>query len=267
MMKNSMIILVTFRAILRDRILHTLLGVALLLFLLVPIFSLFSMRQVQELSVSLCLSALSLVLLVLSILLGASSVWRDIERRYTASVLGLPVSRRSYLLGKFFGIALFLLGCTLILGLASALAIHFSALQYPSHRPVVWTNLAVAVTADGLRYILLTACALLFSALSTSFFLPIFGTLAVYFAGTASQQVMEYVSGDIGQKMPHIFKLLVKGVYYVIPNFSAFNFNVQAIYGLPITFADIGYCFLYFLIYTVILLSIAVWAFGRRELP
>ncbi len=181
-------------------------------------------------------------------------------------MLGLPLSRRAYLLGKFFGIALFLLGCTLLLGLASAVAIHFSALQYPSQRPVIWSNLAVAVVGDGLRYVLLAAFALLFSALSTSFFLPIFGTIAVYFAGTASQQVMEYVSGEVGQKMPALFKLLVKGIYYVVPNLSAFNFNVQAIYGLPISPADIGYTLLYFLVYTTILLSVAAWAFGRREL-
>ncbi len=86
---------VTVRSILRDRVLHALLGVALLLFLLVPVFSLFSMRQVQELSVTLCLSALSLVLLVLSVLLGASSIWRDIERRlYRLGVGASPFPAR-----------------------------------------------------------------------------------------------------------------------------------------------------------------------------
>lgn len=266
-MNASLLILaVTVRSIFRDRVLHALLGVALLIFLLVPVFSLFSMRQVQELSVSLCLSTLSLVLLVFSVLLGASSVWRDIERRFTATVLGLPLSRRAYLLGKFFGVAAFLLICSLLLGLASAAAIHFSALQYPSPRPVVWTNMVIAVAGDGLRYVLLAACALLFSSLSTSFFLPVFGTLAVYLAGTASQQVMEYISGEVGQKMPVFFKVLVKGIYYVIPNLSAFNFDVQAIYGLPISLADVGYSLLYFLVYTLIVLSVAVWAFGRREL-
>ncbi|MGA2152083.1 MAG: ABC transporter permease, partial [Geobacteraceae bacterium] len=79
--------------LLRDRLLQAVLGVAAVMLLLVPSLSTFSMRQVQELAITLSLSSISLVLLVLALLLGSSAVWRDIERRYTASILALPVSR------------------------------------------------------------------------------------------------------------------------------------------------------------------------------
>ena len=257
----------TLRAILRDRILHALLGVAVLLMALVPVLSLFSMRQVQELSITLSLGTISLVLLILAVLLGASSIWRDIERRYTASVLGLPISRSSYLVGKFCGVALFLMACAVVLGLASAAAITIASAQYPSQLPILWTHIAAAVAATGLKYVLLCAFAFLLSALSTSFFLPIFGTLSIYLAGSASQQVIEYLSGDYGKQVSGVAKGVIHGLYYLLPNFSAFDLQVQAIYDLPLSGSGLLLTFLYFAVYTAILLSLAVWVFSRRELP
>lgn len=259
--------LLTLKWALRDRLLHAILAVALLLFFLVPAFSLFSMRQVQELSITLSLSAISFVLFLLTTLMGSSSIWRDVERRYTASVLGLPISRTSYLLGKFSGIALFIGVCSILLSIASCVVIAISSAQYPSDIPIHWQNIVLAMAADTLKYILLASVAILFSTLSTSFFLPFFGTISIYLAGNASQEVYEYISGDFGKKLSTPVLAFIKGTYYVIPNFSAFNLKVQAIYGLPLSLPGMSYIVLYFLIYTSILLYISVWIFSRRELP
>lgn len=258
---------VAWKWTLRDRVFHALLGVALLLFLLVPTFSVFSMRQVQELSITLSLSAISVVLLVLATFLGGSSVWRDVERRYINSVLGLPISRAQFLMGKFYGIVSLIVGCALLLGLVSLVVIALSSAQYPSTQPIPWLNIVAAIGFDALKYILLAAFATLFSALSTSFFLPYFGTLSVYFAGSASQDVFEYISGDYGHSISPLFKAMVKVVYYLVPNFSAFDLKVQAVYGLPLAPAGLGYTVLYFLVYLAILLLLSIWTFSRRELP
>lgn len=257
---------VSLRWIVRDRLLHAIVGVALLLLLLVPAFSLFSMRQVQELAITLSLSAVSAVLLVIAVLLGASSIWRDIERRYSTAVLTLPLPRTAYLLGKFCAIALFLCLCAALLGGVSAVAIMFVAGGYPSDLPILWLNISAAVAMDALKYILLAAVGLLFSCISTSFFLPIFGTIAIYLAGSASQEVYEYISGEFGRTFSPLMLALLKGVYYLLPNFAAFNLKVQAIYGLPLSLSGLVFTCLYFFVYTAILLALSVWTFSRREL-
>lgn len=256
----------TLKWALRDKIFHAVLGVAVVLFLLVPTFSLFSMRQVQELAITLSLTAVSVVLLLLSVLLGAFSVWRDIEKRYVTSVLGLPLSRASYLLGKFSGIVLILASCSLFLGCISFLVIKIAAAQYPSEISIQWLNIAVAMLFSTLKYILLVAVAMLLSSFSTSFFLPIVGTISVYLAGSASQDVLEYISGDYGRTISPLFKMMIKIVYYLLPNFAAFNLNVQAIYGLPLAAISLGYTCLYFILYTSIVLYLTVWIFSRRDL-
>jgi Cu-processing system permease protein len=259
-------ILLTLRWAFRDRLLHAVLGVALFCMFLVPVFSSFSMRQVQELAITLSLSAISGILLILATVLGASSIWRDIERRYATSVLSLPVSRAAYVIGKFFGIAIFLIVSAVLLGLLSAVVIVIASMQYPSTTPVHWTTLGLCIAADCMKYILLAAVALLFSCVSTSFFLPFFGTIAFYFAGSSSQEVFEYISGELGRTISGPVKFLVKGLYYLLPNLSAFNLKIQAIYGLSLSMSGLLYTLLYFLLYTSILLFVSVWFFTRREL-
>lgn len=256
----------TMRCFLRDRILFALLGAAGLLLLLIPAMSSFSMRQVQELSITLSLSANSFLLLILATLLGSASVWGDIERRYTAGLLGLPLSRRSYLLGKFTGIAVFLLACCAILAVAGLAVIAIAKSQYPAASDPQWWVILLASAMIGLKYVLLAAFAMFFSTLSTSFFLPIFGTLGVYFAGTASQEVFEYLNSDIAENLSPLVKSCAEAFYYILPNFSAFDLKVQAVYGLPLDAMSLLGTLLYFLAYLAVLLTLSVWLFERRDL-
>jgi len=251
----------------RDRILHAVIAVALLMLLLVPLVSIFSMRQVQELATSIALSGFSFVLLIVSLLLGASSIWKDIEKRYSASILTLPVSRSSYLLAKFLSISIFLCICAVVLGTVGALVVKIAAQQYPSDIPVSWPLYILALVADTVKYILLACVAILLSSVSTSFFFPFFGTIALYLAGSASQEVFEYVTGKHGQDLSAPALIAIKGAYYLVPNFSAFNFKVQAVYALDVSAPSILYPLAYGLIYIGILLVLATAAFERRQLP
>jgi ABC-type transport system involved in multi-copper enzyme maturation permease subunit len=262
-----LVVTMTLRSIVRDRVLHALLVGASLIFALVPVFSLFSMRQTQELSITLALSGISFILLIFSVLYGASSIWRDIEKRYTSALLGLPLSRGSYLVGKFIGIALFLLGATAVLACASLGVISMGAAQYASDIPVSWWAVSIAILGNGLKYVLLMAIGLLLSSVSTSFFFPVFGVLAIYFAGSASQEVMEYISGEMGQQMSVVTQMTIRGVYWLIPNFSAFDFHVEAIYALPITVERLAVMLAYFAVYTAAVIALATLSFGKRELP
>jgi len=253
--------------LLRDRILYAVLGVATFMLCMVPALSSFSMRQVQELSITLSLSTISAVLLVVTLLLGSSSIWRDIERRHIATVLALPISRDCYLLAKFFSIGAFIILTGVVLALTSTAMIALAATQYPSDLPLAWGNILLAIGVDILKYLLLAALAVLFSAVSTSFFLPFFVTLAIFLAGSASQEVYEYVSGQLAPQIAPFQVQVIKAVYYLLPNFSAFNFKVHAVYALPVSAEAILFPLGYALIYGGVVLGTAIWAFNRRELP
>lgn len=257
---------VNLRAIFRDRILHAILGAMLVILLLVPSISSFSMRQVQELAISLALSGVSFFLLVMAILLGASSIWRDIEQRYTTSVLTLPVSRTTYILAKFAAISIFLFAAGCLLGLCSVPLVSLSAASYPSEQPILWSNFILALGGDIVKSMLVAAIALLLSTISTSFYLPFFGTVVIFMCGSASQEVYEYVTGEFGREMNPAAITSIKAVYYLLPNLSAFNYKVQAVYALPIPLLQISWSLVYGAVYIAIILGVAMYAFNRRVL-
>lgn len=259
------VISVTMKSLFRDRVFHGILMVAVIL-PLIPLLSTLSMRQVTELSITLTLSLLSFLLLLLATFLGGTSLWKDMERRYTFSVLSLPMTRASYLLGKFAGIALFLTVTTLLLGLVGCVVIWVVSLGYPPDRPVVWANIVLAVLFDTVKYILLVAFAVLFSTVSTSFFLPIFGTIATFLVGNSSQQVYDYIHSQAGQILPAFIRQCATALYYVLPNFSAYDFTVNAIYGVPVDPGGVLLILVYSLVYIAIVLSLAIAVFSRREL-
>jgi len=255
----------TLKGIFRDRVFQGIL-VAALLFPLIPYIATLSMRQVSELSLTLSLSLISFIFLLLSVFLGGTSLWRDIERRYTYGVLGLPISRGGYLLGRFGGTALFLLLVAVVLGVAAFLVVSWAGTFYPPDRPVVWRNLALCILFDAMKYILVVACAFLFSSLSTSFFLPVFGTLALFLAGNVTQQVYDYIHSAAGANLSPLVKQAATGLYYLLPNFNAFNLKVNAIYGIPLSSSGLFLTACYFVVYISVLLSLSVVIFTRREL-
>lgn len=260
------IIGVTLKGIFRDRVFQGIIALAML-FLFIPSVASLSMRQVTELSVTLSLSLISFILLLLSVFLGATSLWKDMERRYTFSVLSLPLSRSSYLFGRFFGLALFLLLTSVLLGTVACLVIKIASGIYPSDRPIVWSWLLLAIVFSTLKYILLVGVALLLSTVSTSFFLPIFGTICVFLASGITQQVYEYVNSPVAvQTVSPLMKPVVSLVYYMLPNLAGFDLKVNAIYSIAPNLSGLGITFAYFVAYTAILLGGAALLFNRREM-
>lgn len=259
------IIVLTLKGIFRDRVFHGIMVTACA-FLLIPVIASLSLRQITELSLTLSLSLISFILLLLAVFLGGTSLWKDIERRYTFSVLGLPLSRQRYLLGRFGGTALFVLLTAAVLGVAAFVVVLYSNTLYPSERPIIWSTMALCIFFDALKYILLIAVAFLFSTVSTSFFLPVFGTIATFLTGGVTQQVYEYINSPAAKKLSPVVKQIAAGLYYLLPNFSAFDLKVNTIYGLPVPVDGLLLTVAYFVVYVGALLSISAAIFLRREM-
>lgn len=263
-----MVAAITLKGIVRDRIAQAIVLVSLL-FLAIPSVASLSMRQVTELSITLSLSLLSFIMLLLSVFLGATSLWKDMERRYTFSVLSLPVSRSCYLLGRFLGLSFFLVMTAILLGGMACLAIGVSSTLFlsPAGQPIVWWYIVAAIGFSVLQYILLVAVAMLFSSVSTSFFLPVFGTICIYLASSITQQVYDYVHSAVSAKtIGPVLKMMATSVYYLLPNLSGFDLKVNAIYSVAPSGTGLLLTLGYFFTYTLILLGAAMMLFNRREM-
>ncbi len=136
-----------YREAVRARILHGLLGAALA----TCIYSLFiaglSLHQEPRVIADIGIASISLYAVLVAILLGATSLYRELELKTIFPILARPIRRHEYLLGKYFG-TLATLAVFIMLDAAAVLAL-LAAQTAESIWPVVSVTL-VALAILGI---------------------------------------------------------------------------------------------------------------------
>ena len=250
----------------RDRVLHAILTVGLLLLLSTPVVAVFSMRQVVALAVSYSLSVIAMLGLLLTLVLSMGVVARDLERRSIYTVCSLPLSRPVYLVGRFLGFAVLLLLALCILGLFASGALYFLTSYYPATPSFSWGHFVLALWFQYWILLIVGGLTLLFSIFATSTFLPLALSVGIYFASFSTEAVKSYVETGTGvERTAPIIKWLAGLAYWVLPNFAAFDLKLQAIYHLPLAAKPLLLTQAYGIGYLGVLLTIATLAFRRRE--
>lgn len=250
----------------RDRVLHAILGVGLLLLLSIPVVAAFSMRQVLALGVSYSLSVISLIGLLLSVFLASGVLSQDLERRTIYTVCSLPLSRTVYLLGRFLGYGLLLFVALAILSGLAAVAIFILDLVYTPDVPFSWWKFSMALWFQYWIFLIVGAIVVALSAFATSTFLPLALSVGVYFAAFSTEAAKYYTESPLGRtQTAPIIRWLAQGAYWLLPNFSAFDLKAQAIYSLALDHRALLLTQLYGVGYLAVLLAVAAMIFGRRE--
>lgn len=96
----------TFREAVRDRVLHGVLGLALSFLLGTLALAELALDQQRRVVLDLGLSSISLFSVIMSVFLGSSLLYKEIERKTLYVILPKPIRRHEFLLGKYFGIVL-----------------------------------------------------------------------------------------------------------------------------------------------------------------
>jgi ABC-type transport system involved in multi-copper enzyme maturation permease subunit len=107
---------------------------------------------------------------------------------------------------------------------------------------------------------LITAIALMFGVFTSSLLATLL-TIGVYLMGNLSRDLLEL--GNLSRNST--LQTLTQGLYLVLPDLSRLNLKNDVVYGIlpsPLTLLGHG---VYGLLYTVLLLAIAILIFSRRE--
>lgn len=96
----------TFREAVRDRVLYGVLGVATFVLLFTLVLAEVSLDQRLRIVLDIGLASISFFSVVVSIFLGSSLLYKEIERKTLYVILPKPIQRHEFLLGKYLGIVL-----------------------------------------------------------------------------------------------------------------------------------------------------------------
>ncbi|MGH9447332.1 MAG: ABC transporter permease [Terriglobia bacterium] len=253
----STIALHTFKQSVRDKVLYNLVAFAILMIGASIVFGTISIGIEQILLVNLSLSAIEIFGLMIAIFIGISLVWREIDRRTLYNVLSKPVARWEFILGKYAGLLLTLLVNTGVMAAGYYLALfyytrRFEALDLGSLEAIYFIILELAIVVG---------VALVFSCISTPALSALF-TVCIFVIGNLLGDIRWFGHESAGALMTRLTALL----YYILPNFSDFNFISRVAHGELIPGRVLVSDSFYALLYTVILVSITIMIFEEREL-
>jgi ABC-type transport system involved in multi-copper enzyme maturation permease subunit len=255
-----------FKESVRDKVLYNLVVFAVLLMSASYLIGELTAGQDVKIIKDLGLASISVFGLAIAVFIGIGLVWKEVERRSIYTLLSKPMRRQEFLLGKYCGLVL-----TLVINVAVMTAAYYAVLAYmqaisPPNLRASWPApapdpaLLKAIALIMLELMLVTAIAVLFSTFSSPF-LSAMLTAGVWVIGHFNQDLRDY-----GATIPSpLAAAMARGVYYVVPNFSAFDIKLQVVHAQAVPFSYVGLTALYGFTYIAFVLVGAVIIFSRRD--
>ena len=255
-----------FRDSIRDKILYSIVAFAVLL--MASSFLIGELTAGQDIKIikDLGLAAMSLFGLFIAIFIGVGLVAREIERRSIYAVLAKPVRRHEFIIGKYLGLVATLGANLAIMVVAYYAVLEYMALVLPPEAfkggpPATDPRLLVAVVLLGAELALVTAIALFWSTFSSSALLSAGLTAGLWVAGQFGSDLRNF---DQVVQSPAAVSL-ARGLYYLLPDFAAFDIKAQVVHGIPIDGQYVVVTLLYTAAYIAMLITAAVLIFSRRD--
>lgn len=245
----------TWREFVRDRIFYLTFVVAALLVGFSYLLATLTIVESRKILLDFGFAALSLAGVAIAVFLGVSSVAREIENRVVYTIITKPVSRTTYLFGKFLGCAAVLAAATLLLSLTLVGIVAMSDEALPSGYwaccLLIWLESLIVLAFAFLAAIQFS------SVLSAGF------TFAFFLIGRSNLAFSTMAEKAQSPDM----KAVAGALYYVFPNLERFNLRDVVAYGQPYPSEMVPISGAYALAYVAVCLGVAFLAFRRRDLP
>ena len=254
MQKIFAIVINTFRESIRDRVFYSLLAFAVLMLAFSLVLGNLTIGDEIKIIKDFGLGAISLFGVLIAIFVGINLVYKEMEKRTIYVILSNPIARYQFILGKYAGLSLTLLVEVIVM------SVCLLALCYLKQKHIPW-ELFQAIVPIWLELQLILAVALLFSTFVSPFLSGML-TLTVFVIGHLTldfKQLVASMDNQTLEKTANIF-------YYILPNLECLNYKSQIVHNLTIPFNNYLLSLIYAISYIIVLLSIAIFVFNRRDI-
>jgi ABC-type transport system involved in multi-copper enzyme maturation permease subunit len=255
-----------FRESVRDRVLYNLVAFAVMLIAVSFLLGQLTAGQDVKIIKDLGLAAIATFGLLIAVFIGIGLVWKEVERKSIYSLLSKPIQRHEFVLGKYAGLALTLLVNVVIMTIAFYAVLAYMNTQFAPDVRAAWAAPATdpgmlrAIVLIFMELLLVTAIALFFSTFSSPF-LSAALTFGLWVIGHFNADLRNFEAVLESQAAG----MFARALYYVLPNFAAFDIKAQVVHALPVPGMYVATTAAYAIVYIALLLTGAVVVFRRRD--
>ncbi len=243
----------TFRETIRDRVLYAILVFALGFLGFTLVISSISLGTDLHIMRSLGLAGMYLFSVIITVFLGTSLIYKEIEKRTLYFILAKPITRGEVVVGKFLGLLASVTVCV-----AGMFVVYIGMIAYKGGGFDAVALLSGFYTLLDLS--VLIALSVLFSTFATPLASAMYAVVIIY-VGHSLNVIMQAVknSGPVAKGVAHV-------LYYLLPNLEKFDIRNLVIYGTHPSLSNVAVVVAYAVVYCAVLLYIATLAFKSREL-
>ncbi len=253
-MKILAITINTAKEILRDRVLCVIFAFGLLVIFSSKLIAPLSLDEDIRIVRDMGLSVITIFGILIAVIIGTRLVYDEIQRKTIYTILPKPVRRWEFILGKYLGVSFALIFVVIFFSIV--FVCYLLLFKYP-----LSGNLLKALILIIWELLLIASIATAFSTFTTPIGSGVF-TFAMYFIGHFTRDLLSF--GEISKSI--LLKYLTTVLYYVLPNLSYFNAKLEFVHNLDISRERLIFSLSYGLFYIIILLSIAVIVFEKKDL-
>lgn len=244
-----------FWEVMRARVLYILGIFALLMVAAVELMPQVAASLEDKIVLDLGLAAISILSLIVAVFVSTNLINQEIEKRTVYLLISKPVSRPELIIGKHLGLWAVLAVLLVVMTVIYMGVLSLNQIPYPG-KSIAISNLFIWI-----KFGLIGAAGILLGVLTSSLLATLL-TFAVYVMGSLSRDLLEL--GQISDS--NTIENVTTAMYVILPDLARLNLKNDAVYAeipdVPILVANAGYG----IIYTVLLLALAIAIFSRREL-
>lgn len=243
----------TFKESIRERLLYGVLIIALLVTAASFFLATISFDQNGRVLQDVGLASIHLFALFICVFVATNSLHKDYERRALYLLFPKPISRGQYIVGKYLGFILLLFTTLLILGGLYSIGTAFTD-------PSLLLGTVINLCFSFMEISLLTAVAILFACFTAALNASLY-TLALFVIGHSLGTLNDYVA-KLSAPFLHG---VVTVAYYLLPNLEKFDVRQAVLYGIPLPAGQVSWSIVYWIIYTALVLALAISVIKKQE--
>jgi ABC-type transport system involved in multi-copper enzyme maturation permease subunit len=243
-----------FREVIRDRILYVIAFFVLLLIFASRILPPIAVGADEKIFLDLGISGISLLGAIVAIFVGTGLINKEIEKRTVLILIPKPLTTTEFIIGKHLGLSAVLIVLVATMTIVYLSLMSLLGINYPLQ------SLLVAIGYILLELALLTAIAMTFGVFTSSILATLL-SFGVLIMGHLSRDLLQL--GKITEN-PGIEKI-TKTLFLILPDLERLNLKNGAVYNILPSTGELVSSLIYAALYIILLLSITVIIFSRRQ--
>jgi ABC-type transport system involved in multi-copper enzyme maturation permease subunit len=243
-----------FQEVIRDRILYIIGFFALLLIFAQRLLPEIAVGTDEKIFLDFGLGSIDILGAIIAIFVGTSLINKEIEKKTVLVLIPKPISTSEFIIGKHLGLSAVLTVMVTIMTVIYLIMLSLANISYPLG------SLLISLFFLLIQLSLIIAIALTFGVFTSSILATLL-SFGVYLMGNFSSDLLQL--GKISEN--ESIKFLTETLYLILPDLSRLNLKNEAVYNLLPNNSELLAHGLYGILYTVVLLTITVLIFSRRQ--